>query len=200
MGDLVSIATRAECPSRDILRFGLVQSTPELTAMSGAPQDRRWHPEGDVLSHSLLAADAAVCVLSSGDYSPARRVVVVLAALLHDVGKPDTTHLKGGRWTAYGHAEHGAALTQRMGARLSWPRDLQEPVGVLVATHMAVASVRGEPSARAVRRLSQRLECSGSSLIEWAAVVEADGAARGEGSVTGRSLPWLRVSAQAGGS
>lgn len=192
MGDLLTIALQAEIPSLEIVRQGLDERIPELSAMRGVAQDHRWHPEGDVLVHSLLASDAAAALLADRIDFPIRREIVVLAALLHDVGKPATSRLVEGRWTAYGHAEYGAVLVRGLGARLRWSTHVRRAVEVLVGTHMAVTSVRGAPSDRAVRRLVKRLEASGSTLTEWGAVVEADGAARGAASVRGRSDPWLR--------
>ena len=58
---------------------------------------------------------------------------------------------------------------------------------------MAHVSVRGEPSARAVRRLRDRLEAAGSSLEDWAVVVRCDGEARGPAARPDASVPWLRV-------
>ena len=193
MGDLWTIALQAERPSLEIVRLGLDERIPEIRAMRGVAQDHRWHPEGDVLAHSLIASDAAVALLADRSDLPIRREVVVLAALLHDVGKPATSQLIDGRWTAHGHAEHGAVLVGSLGVRLRWSTRLSRAVQVLVGTHMAVTSVGGTPSDRAVRRLAKRLEVAGSTLIEWAVVVEADGAARGEASVRGRSDPWLRL-------
>ena len=53
------IARHATEPSKELLREGLVSRLPELAALDSVPQDARWHPEGDVLTHSLLAVDAA---------------------------------------------------------------------------------------------------------------------------------------------
>jgi len=54
---------------------------PAVAAMRGVPQPEEFHPEGDVLTHTLLMLDA----LPAG-CDPS----LAWAALLHDVGKPPT--------------------------------------------------------------------------------------------------------------
>lgn len=165
---------------------------PELANLR-VPQDPRWHPEGDALRHSLLAADVAAALYDRSDLPPHRREVVVLGALLHDVGKPATMRVRDGRITSQRHAEVGEGLVITMGARMDWPASLTAAVAALVRYHMAPVSVAGPPTRRAVRRLSARLLEANTSLEEWGIVVDSDGAARGSGAIPNRSEPWLRV-------
>ncbi|WP_422880429.1 HD domain-containing protein [Microbacterium albipurpureum] len=157
------------------------------------PQDPRWHPEGDALTHSLLAADLAAELYDRSDLPLDRREVVVLGALLHDVGKPATTRVRDGRITSRGHAEVGESLVIEMGARMGWPASLTNAVAALVRHHMAPVSVAGAPTRGAVRRLRARLLKANTSLEEWGIVVDSDGASRGPGAIPNRSEPWLRV-------
>ena len=190
---LLSIAREARVPSQAIRDGGIVDAVPELTALAATPQDPRWHPEGDVLVHSLWAADLAAAYADERDLHPDRRVLLVLAALFHDLGKPDTTRKREGRISSHGHAEHGAELIRSMGRRLELPRPLVKAAAAIAETHMAHVSVRGEPSTKAVRRLRDRLEAAGTSLDDWAVVVRCDGEARGPAARPDASVPWLRV-------
>jgi putative nucleotidyltransferase with HDIG domain len=190
---LLSIARQSQIPSRAIREDGIVDAVPELAALAETPQDPHWHPEGDVLVHSLWAADLAAAYADERDIHPDRRVLLVLAALFHDLGKPDTTRRTDGRITSHGHAERGAELIRSMGRRLELPRPLVNAAAAIAETHMAHVSVRGEPSAKAVRRLRDRLEAAGTSLDDWAVVVRCDGEARGPGARPDASVPWLRV-------
>lgn len=191
--ELRRIAQGEVHPSVAIRAQHFDESVPELKAMRGVPQDARWHPEGDVFTHSLLAADAAAQVWDAKGLGELRRDVVVLAALFHDAGKPRTTLVHPDRVTSPEHAEAGAQLIETMGVRLAWPGPFVRSVAELVREHMVPLSVRGAPSLRAVRRLVTRLEMAETNLTEWAVVVEADGRARGSGSTVGRSEAWLRV-------
>ena len=190
---LLGIARQAPVPSRAIRDGGIVEAVPELAALATTPQDPRWHPEGDVLVHSLWAADLAAAYAEERDIHPDRRELLVLATLLHDLGKPDTTRKRDGRISSHGHAEHGAELIRSMGRRLALPLPLVKAASAIAETHMAHVSVRGEPSSKAVRRLRDRLEAAGTSLDDWAIVVRCDGEARGTAARPDASVPWLRV-------
>lgn len=187
------IARHATEPSKELLREGLVSRLPELAALDSVPQDPRWHPEGDVLTHSLLAVDAAAERWDAAPGPIDRREIVVLAALFHDVGKPATTRSDGDSVTSHGHAELGGEIVLRIGSRLGWPDRETTAIAALVRHHMAHVSVQGDPTRRAVGRLSRRLADAGTSLAEWSLVVTADGAARGSASTGSRAEPWLRV-------
>lgn len=187
------IAWSAAEPSRALIGEALICRVPELAALAGVPQDSRWHPEGDVLTHSLLAVDAAAKLWSTRPGSTARRGIVVLAALFHDVGKPDTTRSSEAFVASPGHAELGERIMLRAGARLGWPIGDVRAVAALVRHHMAPVSVQGDPTPKAVRRLQKRLAAAGTSLEEWWIVVNADGSARGVASDPTRGESWLRV-------
>ncbi|MFK4730490.1 HD domain-containing protein [Agromyces mediolanus] len=195
---LLRVAAEASVPSAALRDAGLIDAVPELAALAATPQDPQWHPEGDVLVHSLGAADLAARLADEQGAEPDRRRLLVLAALLHDVGKPATTRAHEGRITSLGHAEHGGALVRELGGRLGWPGSLVRPLAALVETHMAHVSVQGEPTRRAVRRLRTRLETADASLADWAVVVRCDGEARGAAARPDASLPWLRVAAELG--
>lgn len=94
---LLSIARESPVPSRAIREDAIVDAVPELAALATTPQDPHWHPEGDVLVHSLWAADLAAAFSDERDIDSDRRALLVLAALFHDLGKPDTTRRKDGR-------------------------------------------------------------------------------------------------------
>lgn len=190
---MLAIACTEQSPSQAIRERRLIEAIPELAALATTPQDPQWHPEGDVLVHSLWAADLAAAYADEHDVDQDRRALLVLAALFHDIGKPDTTRRKDGRIISYGHAERGAEIIRSMGRRLRFPQPLVAAAAAITETHMAHVSVQGEPSTRAVRRLRDRLEGAGTSLDDWAVVVRCDGEARGAAARPDASVPWLRV-------
>jgi len=97
---------------------------PELARCRGVPQNR-FHAY-DVYFHSLYTCDAA----------PADKPAVRWAALLHDIGKPDTRVERGGEGTFYDHQFVGAGLTDRLLERLRFPLALRHAVVHLVREHM----------------------------------------------------------------
>jgi tRNA nucleotidyltransferase (CCA-adding enzyme) len=190
---LRTVLRESAVPSAALRVDGLIEEIPEHAALAGTPQDPAWHPEGDVLVHSLWAADLAARHAEREGLSPDLRERLVLAALWHDIGKPDTTQPRKGRITSYGHAERGAEIARDLGRRLELPPELVRAVAEIIATHMAHVGVQGAPSAKAVRRLARRLAEAGTSLEEWAVVVRCDGDARGAAARPDASLPWLAV-------
>lgn len=195
---LLEVARTSHTPALDIKAAGLTTRIQELRAMAGVPQDPLWHPEGDVLAHSLLTADAAAQWCSNYDLPEVRRQIVVLAALFHDVGKSNTTRITEHRITSLGHAEEGAKVLLYAADRMRWNRTLTTAVVALVREHMVHLSVIGEPSDRAIARLSRRLRHAGTSIDEWAILVAADGASRGSAATPNRAAPWLRASSSPG--
>ncbi|WP_019181027.1 HDIG domain-containing metalloprotein [Microbacterium yannicii] len=182
-------------PSQRLRAEGLIDEIPEMAALAQTPQDPAWHPEGDVLVHSLWAADLAAQHADEAGATPDERELLVLATLWHDIGKPETIRRRNGRITSYGHAERGAEIAVRLGRRLDIPSALVGAASALIATHMAHVSVGGRPSIKAVRRLRDRLREAGTSLEDWAVVVRCDGDARGAAARPDASVPWLQVAA-----
>jgi poly(A) polymerase/tRNA nucleotidyltransferase (CCA-adding enzyme) len=97
---------------------------PELDRCRGVPQNR--YHEYDVFEHSLHTCDAA----------PRTKPVVRWAALLHDIGKPDTREDRAGEGTFYNHQFVGAELADRLLERLRFPTAFREAVVHLVREHM----------------------------------------------------------------
>jgi putative nucleotidyltransferase with HDIG domain len=93
---------------------------PELDAQRGLPQNKI--AGEDLFDHTLRTVDAA----------PAGRPVVRLAALLHDVGKPET--IDDGPFR--GHEAVGAELAEKLLDRLHLPRSAVSRVVHLVRNHM----------------------------------------------------------------
>jgi putative nucleotidyltransferase with HDIG domain len=126
-GELVQMMTARE-PSRGFRRLvptGLLALwLPELDRCRGVPQNR--YHEYDVFEHSLHTCDAA----------PRTKPVVRWAALLHDIGKPDTREDRAGEGTFYNHQFVGAELADRLLERLRFPTAFREAVVHLVREHM----------------------------------------------------------------
>lgn len=77
---------------------------------------------------------------------------VRMAALLHDVGKPQTKRGEGKFSTFYGHDVVGARITSQILERLKFPKDFIEKVVKLVRYHLFYYNV-GEVTESSVRRL-----------------------------------------------
>lgn len=111
---------------------------PEVAAMRGVRQPPRFHPEGDVFTHTALMLDALP--------PPPRDARLALATLLHDVGKPPTFTLEPGPDGApvirfMRHAPVGARMAERILRRLKLPGALAGDVVAMVGRHMHFAQV-----------------------------------------------------------
>ncbi|HKG15494.1 MAG TPA: HD domain-containing protein [Pyrinomonadaceae bacterium] len=186
-GELEKILLAAREPSiglRWLDTLGVTrQLFPEIDALKDVPQEFEWHPEGDVLTHTLLACDRARELVDDLDY--ARQVTVMLAALCHDFGKPSTTEFTEGRIRSRGHEEAGVQPTLSFLDRLRVftleGYDVRAQVLALVADHLKPGEfyrTRDEVTDGAFRRLARRCE-----LELLYRVAKADS--------LGRNAPWV---------
>jgi tRNA nucleotidyltransferase (CCA-adding enzyme) len=134
---------------------GWLRFYPELAALQGCAQDPAWHPEGDVWIHTLHCLD-----WYAGERTGRREddLVVGLAILCHDFGKPSTTRTDGERITSRGHEQEGEEPTRRFLERLTAQSDLIGQVMPLVQCHLrprALYDARASDSA--VRRLARQV-------------------------------------------
>jgi poly(A) polymerase len=104
----------------------LARLLPEVEALHAVPQPSRFHPEGDVLTHTRMLLDG---YREGGE-------AVALAALLHDVGKPPTAVRERGRIAFPNHAKVGAAMAVEVCARFRYPNRVTTLVEDLISRHM----------------------------------------------------------------
>jgi tRNA nucleotidyltransferase (CCA-adding enzyme) len=176
-------ASKTPYPSKGLqflLETGWLEFYPELQALVGVPQDPQHHPEGDVWIHSGLVCDAAAQIAAREGLSPFDRGVLVLAALCHDLAKPSCTETQpDGRITSRGHEKAGEEPTVQLFERMAYinPKKGYGPVLAavvpLVVNHLAHCSLGTEPSAKAVRKLSTKVNIEMLALM-----VEADHSGR----------------------
>ena len=103
---------------------------PELPALRMAADEHGQHK--DVYAHTLQVLDQAIGLETDGPDLTLR-----WAALLHDIGKPDTrAFLPGGRVTFHHHEVVGARLARRRLKALRASKELIEDVGQLVFLHL----------------------------------------------------------------
>ena len=135
---------------------------PELVPLASCPQDPEWHPEGDVWTHTLMVVDQARMRVTDLDRGPA--VAVMMAALCHDIAKPETTAVIDGRIRSPGHEPAGVEPTTRLLDRLNLHSldgfDVRAAVLGMVAHHLKPAAFHKAPtpvSDGAFRRLAQKV-------------------------------------------
>ena len=166
-GEVAKLLLQAPRPSVGLTLLrdfrALEQLFPEIHTLIDVPQDREWHPEGDVFVHTLLVVDRARELIDDLPY--ARQVTVMLAALAHDFGKPATTEFVDGRLRSRGHEEAGVAPTEDFLNRLNVHTfdgyDVRAQVLALVREHLKPGEFykkRDEVGDGAFRRLARKCE------------------------------------------
>lgn len=128
---------------------------PELEALVGCEQDPQWHPEGDVWTHTLLAMDAfAKRRIGSAEED----LIVGLAVLCHDMGKPLTSFREQGRIRSPRHEKEGVPVAERFLQRLTRDQRILQDVPPLVREHMVPHQLYAtDASDAALRRLALRV-------------------------------------------
>jgi tRNA nucleotidyltransferase (CCA-adding enzyme) len=166
-GEFEKLLLRAARPSIGLaLAWELTaiqQLLPELVPLATCPQDPEWHPEGDVWTHTLMVVDEARTRIDDLARGPATAIMV--AALCHDIAKPQTTIVIDGRIRSPGHEEAGVEPTTRVLDRLNLHSidgfDVRAAVIGLVAQHLKPSAFHKAPkrvSDGAFRRLAQKVD------------------------------------------
>ncbi len=157
-GEWSKLVTMGRVPSRGLAFIkdcGWLKYYPELAALPGVPQDPRWHPEGDVWVHTLHCMDAFAAEKVG---HPWEDLVVGLAVLCHDLGKPETTTDNDGVIRSLGHEQRGVDLMGEFLGRMTNHRKLVAEVKPLVAEHMRPSTLfTAKASDAAIRRLADRV-------------------------------------------
>ena len=107
------------------------------------------HRHKDVYEHSLIVLEQAIAQEQDGP-----DLVLRLAALLHDIGKPKTRRFEaGGRVSFHHHEVVGAKMTRKRLTALRYPKDVINEVSRLVELHLRFHGYgTGEWTDSAVRR------------------------------------------------
>ena len=168
---------------------------PELLALQDCIQDKRWHPEGDVWAHTLLVVDEAVRLAKENNLPEQTRVILLFAALCHDLGKAVATYMDDeGRVRSPNHGRFGVALSETFLQKIGAPKWLMQHVKPLVGEHTAHFS--GEANPRAVKRLAVRLQPSNIKM--WEMLTEADACGRSPAPASRPALAWLELAEELG--
>jgi poly(A) polymerase len=123
---------------------------PEVEAMSGQEQPPEFHPEGDVLTHTVMMLNS----MTNADTQ------LAFAVLLHDVGKPPTAKTvredDGSERIRFDrHANVGADMAEDILRRLRFSRSEIEAITTCIRGHMRFMDVQSMRDAT-LRRLIGR--------------------------------------------
>ncbi|MGB3092669.1 MAG: HDIG domain-containing metalloprotein [Candidatus Zixiibacteriota bacterium] len=147
--ELNKLLVKAKYPSagfRLMQQVGLLEKIlPELASAVGVTQPGGYHAY-DVFEHSILTADSAP-----------RDLVIRLAALLHDVSKPETKAPTESGATFYGHEKRGARVAKRALQRLRYSNQIVDQATLLIDKHMFTTGVTDKGLRRLIRKMGEEL-------------------------------------------
>ncbi|MFW3172938.1 CCA tRNA nucleotidyltransferase [Geodermatophilus sp. CPCC 206100] len=125
---------------------------PELSALRMEIDEHHQHK--DVYAHSLTVLDQAIALERADPDAGSPDLVLRLAALLHDVGKPATRrHESRGRVSFHHHEVVGAKLVRKRLQALRYSKEVTEAVARLTFLHLRFHGYgSGEWTDSAVRR------------------------------------------------
>jgi poly(A) polymerase len=124
---------------------------PEVPAMRLEIDEHHQHK--DVYQHSLVVLEQAID-LEQAETPGKPDLVLRLAALLHDIGKPRTRRFEDGGGVSFHHHEVvGAKMVRKRLRELRYAKDITEDVATLVYLHLRFHGYgKGEWTDSAVRR------------------------------------------------
>ncbi len=131
---------------------------PELSKLK-ITQDPEYHHK-DILEHTFTVVERVEPDL-----------VLRLAALFHDIGKPETKGIVEGKVTFYNHDAAGASIARKRLRALRYPRVIVDDVTNLIYLHMRVYTYRMGWTDKAVRRY---IRDAGGLRDKLSALIRAD--------------------------
>lgn len=141
---------------------------PEVEALSGVPQPKKYHAEGDVWNHTMRVLDMA----AQRREQVTNPTGFLVSALCHDFGKAVCTEEINGVIHAYAHETEGLPLVKTFLDRITSEKSLIQYVLNMVELHMKPNKMAGTSSIKAMNRLFDR-SVAPEDLIHLAACDEA---------------------------
>lgn len=144
-------------------KIGILNYFVELKSLKNCIQDEEYHPEGDVWVHTCMVVDE-MAKRKTNDSK--KDLILMLACLCHDLGKPFCTKEINGHITSYKHESLGVEPTKTFLSKLCDEKKLIEEVCSLVKYHLAPFQFYlHNSSLKAVKRLSLKVNIKNLCLV-----------------------------------
>lgn len=155
-----------ECPSyylNDISHGKTFHKNPffMLNKLKETMQSPVHHPEGNAWNHTMLVVDEAAKVRNMSKDAE----VFMWAALLHDIGKPETTKYRKGRITAYDHDKAGAIRAKDFLEYFSCKEEFIKDVVNLIRWHMHILYVLKDLPFARIEEMKKQVDIQELALL-----------------------------------
>lgn len=134
-----------------------------LNRLKEIPQSPKHHPEGNVWNHTMLVIDVAARKREKSKEPAA----FMLAALLHDIGKAETTKSRNDRITAYNHEKVGASQAVDFLKEFIDDEALIQRVVSLVRWHMQILFVIKSMQFADIRSMQKEIDIEEIALLGY---------------------------------
>ncbi len=158
---------------------------PELPILKSTPQNPEWHPEGDVWVHTLMVVDEAAMMVRRDGIDEDTSFTLMLAALVHDLGKALCTRVVDGKIRSIGHEDAGEAPTRSFLKTVGISSTMTEKIVGIVKDHLKPTNYYLQETEKsqpitdgAIRKLAARI--APATMSELLLVAEADYFGRGQ--------------------
>jgi tRNA nucleotidyltransferase (CCA-adding enzyme) len=143
---LMQLAEKPSIGFRLMLKLGLLEHLlPEAMVMVDVEQPGGYH-KYDVFEHTMHTIDASPKVLQ-----------IRLAALFHDIAKPQTKRVMGDKATFYNHEKISGKIAVKVLRRFRYSKEMISQVQMLVERHMFTTDVTDKGLRRLIKRVGQDL-------------------------------------------
>ena len=169
---------------------------PWARAMAACAQDRGWHAEGDVWTHTKMVCGQLPRLDEWASLGDHERIVLLFTALLHDAGKPITSQVDPttGRVTSPKHAVKGEHLARSVLRDLGCDLATREEVARMVRFHGRPAFLLEKPEpSHEVAKLSWLV---GNRLLYLFALADTRGRTTAETTRPEENLHLFRLAAE----
>ena len=134
-----------------------------LSSLEKTEQSPRYHPEGNVWIHTMMVVDVAATVKEKSE----KPTAIMWAALLHDIGKPETTRFRKGRITSYDHDRVGAELADKFLSEFITDREFIRYVCSLIRWHMMILYVNKDLPFGDLKTMLSEVRGEDLAILGW---------------------------------
>ncbi len=153
------------------LYLGTLLSRPEfyqypfsmLASLEKTEQSPKYHPEGNVWIHTMMVVDVAATVKEKSE----KPREIMWAALLHDIGKPETTRFRKGKITSYDHDRVGAELADKFLSEFTTDREFIRYVCSLIRWHMMILYVNKDLPFGDLQTMLKEVKGEDLAILGW---------------------------------